>query len=331
MDVSSSREFPKHVGHASAGGEGPPSSRPAWVRRGFLGLAGVTWTLLVFGATVRVHGAGLSCPDWPLCFGQVVPEMNMQVFLEWGHRVLAGTISMVFLGLGVWVLSDRELRGRAGLAWGVSSAVLLTQIILGGLTVLHLLVYWSVTLHLLVGNLFLISLLFIAHRVSPRPVQGSSRTLGLSVALAVSWVLQMALGGLVSSNHAGMACTEWPTCNGGLWAPALDGIVGLQLAHRAGAYLLLVLSVAFAWSAHSEGASRYGRAVLGLVLAQAALGITNVLMEMPVELAVLHSATADLIGIVIAVAVMRLWARAPGGVPAVAAPAPMRSASSVLA
>ena len=60
-------------------------------------------------------------------------------------------------------------------------------------------------------------------------------------------------------------------------------------------------------------------------------GSFDVLMEMPLELAVLHSATADLIGIVIAVAVMRLWARAPGGVPAVAAPAPMRSASSALA
>lgn len=258
--------------------------------------------------------------------------MNMQVFLEWGHRVLAGTISVAFLGLGVRVLSDRALRARAGLAWGVSSAVLLTQIILGGLTVIHLLVYWSVTLHLLVGNLFVLSLLYIAHRIAPRRTSGSTRTQGLALTLALGWLLQMALGGLVSSNHAGLACTEWPTCNGGVWVPTVDGLVGLQLAHRGGAYVLLGLAAAFAWSARKEGASRYGWAVLGLVLCQAALGIVNVLTGMPVELAVLHSATADVLGMVIAVAVMELWARAPGELPGgVPDAVPARPAPSVLA
>ena len=62
------------------------------------GLTAVTYVLLVFGSAVRVHGAGLACPDWPLCFGEVIPALDFQVFMEWGHRVLAGLVSLGFSG-----------------------------------------------------------------------------------------------------------------------------------------------------------------------------------------------------------------------------------------
>ena len=59
---------------------------------GFVGLAAVTYVLIVLGALVRAHGAGLSCPDWPLCFGEVIPEFDFKIAFEWGHRVLAGSV-----------------------------------------------------------------------------------------------------------------------------------------------------------------------------------------------------------------------------------------------
>ena len=288
----------------------------------------MTWFLLVFGATVRVHGAGLACPDWPLCFGEVIPELNFQVFLEWGHRTFAGAISLGFLGLGGWILWRPRLRAQAGWLVLASAFVLVVQIVLGGLTVLHLLAYWSVTLHLLTGNVFLLSLLVIAERLAP-PV--ANRAAGAPIAqrharvlaalVVVAWFVQMALGGLVSSNFAGLACTEWPTCNAGVWFPTFDGIVGLQLLHRAGAYALFALAVGFAWVARGHAVAGLAKALLGLVLFQVLLGITNVIMELPVEVAVLHSAVADLIGIVAVIAALRV--RAPAllrahGAPAVA-------------
>jgi len=274
----------------------------------------VTWGLLVFGATVRVHGAGLSCPDWPLCFGQVIPELNFHVFLEWGHRVLAGTISLGFAALGGLVLARPELRGRAGALCAVALVVLLTQIVLGGLTVLKLLASWSVTLHLVTGNLFLLSLLTIAGALDPRPLAASTASVGLAKAVAAMWLLQLALGGLVSSNYAGLACTEWPTCNGGVWFPAWSGIVGLQLAHRAGAYVLFGLAAGLAWTARGGPGERSASMVFAAVLAQVVLGVTNVVLEMPVEIAVLHSALADLIGIAAVVTMLRFnaGARAAG-------------------
>lgn len=277
----------------------PVRAPDAAVSRSFVALAAVTWVLLVFGASVRVHGAGLACPDWPLCFGELVPQLDFGIVLEWGHRALAGTISLGFVAMGAYVLARADLRARAGVYLYAAAATLAVQVVLGGLTVLETLAFWSVTLHLLAGNLFfvLLALTALALRGSPAPVQRITRaTRGLSVALVFALVLQMGLGGLVSSNFAGLACTEWPTCNAGLWFPAFDGAIGLQIAHRLGAYTLLALAVAFYVAARPVPGLRWNAGVLlGLVLLQAGLGITNVWLRLPVEIAIAHSALADLI------------------------------------
>ncbi len=252
-------------------------------------MAVVTWALLVFGSTVRVHEAGLSCPDWPLCFGELVPVFNFQVFLEWGHRVLAGTISLGFLGLGVAVLAEPGRRRKHGAIVLVAAGVLAAQIVLGGLTVLLGLAFWSVTLHLLFGNAFMALLIVLAVRLrgSPRVDLGAAR--GAATAVAAAVVVQMALGGLVSSNEARLACTEWPACYDGVWFPRLDGVVGLHLLHRLGAYTVLAAAVGWVWLG---GRSKAAMVVLGLVLVQVALGVATVLVDMPVAVRIAHAATA---------------------------------------
>lgn len=264
-------------------------------------LAGVTFVLLAFGATVRVHGAGLACPDWPLCFGVAVPEFDLRVALEWGHRLLAGCVSVAFLLVAGAVLARAELRARAGRWVFASAAVLAAQVVLGGLTVLKLLATWSVTLHLVFGNLFLLSLLAIRARVLDCAAPAAPVARAPVVLLAIAVGLQLVLGGLTSSSYAGLACTEWPACLAGAWLPALDGNVGLHLAHRWFAWAVLAAAAACAWTMRADAHARRPLLVAGLVLAQIALGVANVLLALPVELAVLHSATAD--AIVIATAV----------------------------
>lgn len=285
----------------------PVAARLRW---GFGGLAAEIFLLLVFGSTVRVHGAGLACPDWPLCFGEVVPQMNFEVFLEWGHRVLASVVSLVFVGLSVATLRRPALRARTAGWFVLGYAVLALQVVLGGLTVLHLLAYWSVTLHLLAGNLFLAVVLSIRARLgepSRRPVAPALRWLVPAAALA--WFVQMGLGGLVASNYAGTACSEWPTCNGGVWFPTWSGPIGLQLLHRLGAYGLTALVVAAAIVGRRDPLG--GRWLVGaaaLVLVQIGVGVANVYLGLPVELAVLHAAVADAIGVALVVAA---WAVVP--------------------
>lgn len=268
-------------------------------------LFAVTTVLLVFGSTVRVHGAGLACPDWPLCFGVVVPELDFQVFLEWGHRALAGGVSLGFLALGAaarqagWFTSERGWRPL----YAVAAAVLATQIVLGGLTVLELLAEWTVASHLVTGNTFAALLLALGHTaseaVSPRSrpaLRGTSRA--AAFALMVLVPLQLAMGGLVAGSQAGLACGTWPSCTGAAsvqgWFPTMAGLVGLQVQHRLLAYTLLALAWANVAVQRQGPLAGISRVLALLVTAQATLGIANVLWRLPVEVTLAHSAGAAL-------------------------------------
>jgi len=271
------------------------------------GLVVVTWALIVFGASVRVHGAGLACPDWPLCFGEVVPAIDVGVAFEFGHRVLAGSVSIAFLVLlaGVVMARDALPRWIVRVAF-LALAVLALQVVLGGLTVLELLAEWTVTSHLLAGNTFCLLLLVLALGLrevgSPirRPaVSGWTRWAGGAVAgLALG---QVALGGLVASSHAGLVCGPvWPHCANGAWFPSWGGLVGLHLAHRWVAYGLWAASLGNAVSLGAAPRLRLaGWGAFAVVTSQAVLGIANVLLALPVEVTLLHSfgATATVLSI----------------------------------
>lgn len=264
----------------------------------FFALVALTSGLIVLGALVRAHEAGLACPDWPLCFGELVPRMNLRVAFEWGHRVAAGGISLLFLGAGValWRRGPRS-RGARRL-WMVAAALLALQILLGALTVWHLLARWTVTSHLVTGNAFNAILLCLAlalreeGRRIPRPPLPSALRLGLGLACALM-ALQIVLGGLVSSGYAGLACPEWPTCSGGHFAPSLRGSVGLHLAHRWNAVLVVAALAVAAYAAREAARLRpWCRAALLLGLLQMGVGVANVLLGLPVEVTAAHSALA---------------------------------------
>ncbi len=270
--------------------------------RGFVALSAVAFVLIVFGALVRAHGAGLSCPDWPLCYGEWVPVFNFQIALEWGHRLLAGTLSIGLLGLGGLIALHPVARRVAGAGVGVAVLLVALQIVLGGLTVLHLLARWSVTSHLLVGNAFAAALALIGAALlsaaSPKSPSFSTPPVMRAVALGASlfFGLQMILGGLVSSSYSGLACTEWPTCEQGVWIPTLAGGVGLQILHRFNGYaVFLAFSLLLVLTPSRHPAAVKVRLAWGLVVAQIGLGILNVLWKLPVEITALHSAVAALL------------------------------------
>jgi cytochrome c oxidase assembly protein subunit 15 len=268
--------------------------------RAYAALCALTTGLIVLGAMVRAHGAGLACPDWPLCFGEVVPRMNLEVAFEWTHRLVAGAVSLSFAGLGALALRRPALRRRVLAPLAAAAALLATQVLLGALTVWHLLAAWTVTAHLLVGNAFNACLLLTALQLGGNThgelarIPAAARA-AVAAAAALLFV-QLVLGGLLSSTYAGMACPEWPQCNGGAFFPSLRGAVGLHLAHRwNGVLVLLALGGA---AAAARGVPRLGgltALALALGVVQLGAGVANVLLAIPVEVTGLHSLLAALL------------------------------------
>ncbi|HTF33165.1 MAG TPA: COX15/CtaA family protein [Myxococcota bacterium] len=291
----------------------------------YVALVALTAGQLVLGALVRAHGAGLACPDWPLCFGTLIPQLDFRVAFEFGHRVTGGIVSLLFVGLSAIGLASPKTR-RWTARWTAAAGLLLTlQVVLGGLTVLHLLESWTVTAHLVTGNLFAATLLVIQQRLSDAAARargmGSAAEpgkaplrRGLRPAIAAAGgllALQVLLGGVVSSRYAGLACLEWPTCIGGVFFPSFEGTQGLHLLHRTNGYLLLTTLALCAFLARREPRLARLTALAALVgLLQVGLGIANVLLRLPVEVTALHSAGAA--GLILLWTAAAVRAFAPG-------------------
>lgn len=121
------------------------------------------YATIVLGGAVRGMGAGLACPDWPLCHGSVVPNLgDPLVAVEYAHRLAAALTSVfLFLTFAVAVLWFRPNRPLATLSF-VSVAILATQVAFGALTITSSLDWVIVTIHLALGTATFASSLVVA-------------------------------------------------------------------------------------------------------------------------------------------------------------------------
>ena len=199
------------------------------------------FTVVVFGAFVRLSNAGLSCPDWPTCYGQIAwpkheaeiakaneafpdrPVESNKAWREQGHRFLAGGLILTTFGLTAlcW-RRRRELDGVVKVAFA-ACVMIVFQALLGMWTVTWKLKPIVVMGHLLGGMSTFALLAYIALRITV-PAVGSPDTAKLRrmlIAGIVLLALQIALGGWTSANYAALACgTDFPTCLGQWWPPA---------------------------------------------------------------------------------------------------------------
>ncbi len=278
----------------------------------FLALAAVTWALIAFGALVRAKQAGLSCPDWPLCHGDVVPNLALKgVVYEFGHRVLAGLVTLTYVSGAVllWRRGDLWQRVRRWVALG--GALLVTQIVFGALTVLVVHhddgasrpAAWTVATHLVLGNSFAavalvlgLELRRLSRGTTPAPVPLSSTARVLAAGWTASLFTQFVLGGAIAGSLEGMVCTTFPGCYPGAFVPSWTGFIGLQVFHRLNALLLALWGgslVLATWKAGRVG--RVARLLGGLVVLQIVLGAVNIWSFLHAPVTTAHSAVAALL------------------------------------
>lgn len=259
--------------------------------------------LVAIGGATRVMEAGLACPDWPLCYGRFLPgqQMNVQVFLEWFHRLdafVVGVALLVFVGVGV------ALRRRlpTWLPWmaGLALALVAFQGALGALTVTHLLASPLVTAHLATA-LVLVSLVSGLYQrlamppkdMAPEVFRQFPAVPGWWQALAaLALVLvfsQCLLGGLMASQWAADQCLasgdacQWLLAHRQL---ALGAAAGVALMAATAPLLPRGLG-------HLQGLA-FG--AIGLVALQIGLGIWTLKLELAVPVVtVAHQLVAALL------------------------------------
>lgn len=265
--------------------------------------------VIMLGAYTRLTNAGLSCPDWPHCFGFITaPHTPQQLHIanldypslavnttkawtEMTHRYVAGTEGLLILALSLSLLFTRS---------NIKSACILLsllglQIILGMLTVTEKLKPMIVLSHLLTG-IFIISLLWWVY-LNTRSNQRTTLTwfFGLGILLLS---IQIALGGWVSTHYASLACIDFPFCNGQLlptlqWHQLNTDVITIHMLHRIGALITAIYLFVFSIMLIKLPAWR-NIAVLILVFLfiQLTLGVLNILWLRPVWLALCHQAVA---------------------------------------
>ncbi|TWR89231.1 heme A synthase [Pseudomonas saxonica] len=292
----------------------------------------VAMMVVLLGAYTRLTHSGLGCPDWPGCYGFIsvpstdaqlahaelhFPEAPVEAAKGWSemvHRYCAGTLGCLILLLAVRAWKQRKRHDQPLKLPLFILLVVIIQAAFGMWTVTLKLWPQVVTAHLMGGFATLSLLFLLTLRLSgwlpalaiPRRLQRWA-TAGL-----VLVIIQIALGGWVSSNYAAVACVDLPTCHGQWW-PAADFTNGfhltqhigpnylggqldseartaIHLAHRLGAVLLTLVLLGLAWQLRKVGMPRLAGLVLLVLAVQISLGLSNVLFGLPLGLAVAHNA-----------------------------------------
>ena len=302
----------------------------------------LTFDLVLFGAFTRLTDSGLGCPDWPGCYGNASPigaaseiataqaaiptgaVTHGKAWVEMIHRYLATGVGVLILTLTAvsWLQRRHNQGGMPISPWWATATLawVCVQGAFGALTVTMKLFPAIVTLHLLGGIALLVLLCTQAVRQAqawreqpPVPLGFSTRSL-LMIAFAVI-IIQVALGGWVSTNYAVLACNEFPKCQG-CWWPYMDFQQGFQIwrelcmtadgdrigfaaltaihyTHRLFAYVVFVAVGFVAWRLYRIHALRLqAKWLMGLALWQFATGVSNVLLDWPLVAAVGHTGGA---------------------------------------
>lgn len=307
----------------------------------------LTMIVIVLGAYTRLSDAGLGCPDWPGCYGQLLvpekaseltaakalyPELTVEphkAWLEMIHRYCAASLGFVICVIAIW---SAKAKGQLQVLPSILVFLVIAQGALGMWTVTLKLLPVVVMLHL-IGGFTLLSLLYLLHcqqsgelprgLSSKTPMSGDNQVPWANKLAVLSIVVllgQILLGGWTSSNYAALMCTTLPICQGE-WVSQLNfsqafdllqsghdnyeyGVLDysarmtIHVSHRFGAILttiVLLCLIVKLWN-HSQSSLKVsGRALLLLLIGQITLGISNVLYQLPLPVAVAHNLGAALL------------------------------------
>ena len=282
---------------------------------------------ITFGGVVRVTESGDGCPDWPLCYGRLIPPVEKHALIEWTHRS-AG----VLLGLTIVAATARawtKARNNARATWLTTASLALIAIVggIGGAVVLSDLNPALRTLHLAMAEsvVLLLGFAFVAaarpgSRASGRESPADTR---LTARLAV-WASVAAMAAILSGSYAvwrgaGAVCPSWPLC-GGEFVPQSE-LAWIHVAHRLVSLAAAVMALAASFRVWRERGTDAllgwcAAAAVGLIVAQTLAGAANPWTTFDEWARVLHLCLGTLLWadmILLTALIMRRGLRQPAG------------------
>lgn len=273
----------------------------------------LAFIVITLGAYTRLKDAGLGCPDWPGCYGQLIGNFqDNKAWIEMIHRYVAGSLGILVLIIAITSIKIKKIRALAF----VILFIVIAQALLGMWTVTLGLYPIIVVAHLLGGfTIFaLLWLMYLKLACKFNNNTNSNRNNFFAYLALIVLIIQIFLGGWTSANYAGLVCADFPTCQGQLW-PNMDwrqafnltevGIfaspgtplenparVTIQMAHRLGAIITILFLGILSYRLFY---SRLGKLLLFLLISQVTLGICNVLFQLPLAIGLLHNTIAALL------------------------------------
>ena len=321
----------------------------AWFRRLTAFAVFLAVVVVLLGAYTRLGEAGLGCPDWPGCYGQLtvpsssealekaseaypnLPVESAKAWKEMVHRYAAGSLGTLIFALAF--MANRAWKKPGDPFW---LPILLALLVIGQAA----LGMWTVTWRLhplvvmghLLGGMSIATGLCLWHfreRKPAIPFEVGAFYFWSKIVLAFI-IVQIVLGGWTSANYASAVCFDFPTCRGEWWpqghwgevfdlfrpiganyeggAMSLGARMSLQMLHRYWGFLTYFVvmgwSMALMLATKHDGLKRLGLAMMLLASAQVLLGILNVMLHLPVTIAVMHNGGAL---VLLVTAVMGVW------------------------
>ncbi len=284
--------------------------------------AAATFVLVFAGGLVTSTGSAMAVPSWPLDAGHLIPQQwGAGVLFEWGHRAIAGTVSILTLTLALWVwMVERRawVRFTALAAFGL----VVVQAVLGGITVLLNLPLAVAVAHAMTGQAFFCLMVAIALFTNPRwettaaapvaRVSGRSPLTPLAATTTAVIYVQIIVGALMRHMHAGLAIPDFPLAFGRLVPPMFSVPIAINFAHRCGA---VVVTVMVLWTV-ARVLRQYGdepslrRPALGLLVllaAQIGLGAATILSRRAVIPTTSHVAVGAAVLATCLALTLRAW------------------------
>ena len=263
---------------------------------------------VTLGGVVRVTGSGLGCPDWPLCYGQIVPPFQLDTLIEYSHRLSGAILGVLVLLICLGNLIANNKRRLIVALSAISLTLVVLAGLLGGITVLTELSKWVRLVHLGIAEIlitFLCAIVVFALPTTKTIDFSNDKSIGQIVVgnLIITFISILFASYVVGSGYSSV-CGTWPLCRGNYFPTDLPSFI--HMVHR---YSIILIFLGFASLTYLSIVklglkNRFsGSLVFGLIIliVQVALGAIIIWTGFANEFKALHLTTATLFWVALSI------------------------------